>query len=194
MSGTVTSAKRAPSEPAWHLPRIAAFWLMAVIFGLLLFSAGVPTPLYAVYQAQWGFSPITLTIVFAIYGLAVLTALVVFGALSDRIGRRPVLAISLIAITVSMALFAAARSADGLIIARLIQGLAVGMASTAASAALLELVPAAAADLGALVGATAPSFGLAFGSLISGLWIDFGPAPTVAIYLALVIVYVLALV
>jgi MFS family permease len=202
MSGIGTSAHRQQIEPVlgvlpptnWQLPKTAAFWLMAVIFGLLLFSAGVPTPLYAVYQAQWNFSPTTLTIVFGVYGLGVLTALVAFGALSDRIGRRPVLAVSLIALMVSMLLFVAARSVDWLIVARLVQGLAVGMASTAASAALLELQPAATPELGALAGATAPSFGLAFGSLISGLLVDFGPAPTVAVYLALVIVYALALV
>jgi MFS family permease len=202
MSGIGTSANRRQSEPVlgvlpptnWQLPKTAAFWLMAVIFGLLLFSTSAPTPLYAVYQAQWHFSPTTLTIVFGVYGLGVLTALVAFGALSDRIGRRPVLATSLIAIVVSMLLFAAARSVDWLIVARLVQGLAVGMASTAASAALLELQPGTKPGLGALAGATAPSFGLAFGSLITGLLVDFGPAPTVAVYLALVIVYVLALV
>jgi MFS family permease len=202
MSGIGTSTNRQQSESFlsvlpltnWHLPKTAAFWLMAVIFGLLLFSAGAPTPLYAVYQAEWHFSPTTLTIVFGVYGLGVLAALVAFGALSDRIGRRPVLAVSLIAILISMLLFAAARSVEWLIVARLVQGLAVGTASTAASAAVLELQPSTKPGLGALVGATGPSLGLASGSLITGFLVDYGPAPTVAVYLALVVVYALALV
>jgi MFS family permease len=176
------------------LPRAAAFWLVAVIFGLLLFSAGAPTPLYAVYQAEWHFSPTKLTIIFGIYGLGVLSALVAFGALSDRIGRRPVLAASIIGIMISMLLFAMARGVGWLMVARLIQGLAVGTASTAASAAVIELQPSARPGLGALTGATAPSLGLASGSLITGLLVDFGPQPTVAIYLALVCVFALALV
>jgi MFS family permease len=202
MSDIGTSASRQQSEPVlsalplanWRLPKTAAFWLMAVIFGLLLFSAGAPTPLYAVYQAEWHFSPTTLTIVFGVYGLGVLAALVTFGALSDRIGRRPVLAASLIAIMFSMLLFAVARGVELLMVARLIQGLAVGTASTAASAAVIELQPSTRPGLGALAGATAPSLGLASGSLITGFFVDFGPAPTVAVYLALVAVFALALV
>jgi MFS family permease len=91
MSGIGTSVGGLRSTP-WQRPKSTAFWLLAVMYGLLLFSASAPTPLYGVYQAAWHFSPVMLTIVFGIYGLGVLTALVLFGALSDRIGRRPVLA------------------------------------------------------------------------------------------------------
>jgi MFS family permease len=177
-----------------RLPRTAAFWLTALIFGLMLFSSSAPTPLYAVYQSEWHFSSMTLTIIFGVYGLGVLSALMAFGALSDRVGRRPVLAASLIALIVSMLVFAAARGVGWLVAARLVQGLAIGTASTAASAALLELQPDANPGLGSLASATAPSFGLAFGSLITGLLIDFGPAPTVSIYLALASAFLLALV
>jgi MFS family permease len=140
------------------------------------------------------FSPTKLTIIFATYGLGVLSALVAFGALSDRVGRRPVLAGAIIGIMISMLVFATAQGVAWLIVARLIQGLAVGTASTAASAAVIELQPGAKPGLGALAGATAPSLGLASGSLITGLMVDFGPAPTVAIYLALIAVFALALV
>ncbi len=93
----------------------------------------------------------------------------------------------------SMLTFApAARNADWLMAARLVQGVAVGLASTAASAALLELQPTP--GVGALTGATAPSFGLAFGSLITGFWVDFGPSPTVAVFLTLAVVCALGLV
>ena len=130
-----------------------------------------------------------LTIIFGPAGLGVLAALVAFGALSDRIGRRPVLAAAIIGIMISMLVFATARGVGWLIVARLIQGFAVGTASTAASAAVIELQPSTRPGLGALTGATAPSLGLASGSLITGLMVDFGPAPTVAVYLALVAVF-----
>jgi MFS family permease len=202
MSTIGASTNRPPSGPSldalpstsWKLPKRTAFWLVAVTFGLLLFSAGAPTPLYGVYQAEWHFSPTTLTVIFAIYGLGVLTALVAFGALSDRVGRRPVLAGSIVAIMISMLLFATARSVGWLIVARLLQGLAVGTASTAASAAVIELEPSERPGIGALTAATAPSLGLASGSLVSSLLVDFVPAPTVAVYLALVALFVLALV
>jgi MFS family permease len=202
MSNIGASANRPPGgsildvlpATSWRLPKTTAFWLVAVIFGLLLFSAAAPTPLYGVYQAQWHFSPTKLTVIFATYGLGVLTALVAFGALSDSVGRRPVLAASIVAMIISMLLFAAARSVGWLIVARLIQGLAVGTASTAASAALIELEPPGRPGIGALAAATAPSFGLASGSLITSLLVDFGPAPTVAVYVGLGVVFALALV
>src|SRR3979409_439705 len=130
MSNIGASANRPPSgslldvlpSTSWKLPKTSAFWLVAVTFGLLLFSAGAPTPLYGVYQAEWHFSPTTLTVIFAIYGLGVLTALVAFGALSDRVGRRPVLAASIVAIMISMLLFAMARGVGWVIVARLLQG------------------------------------------------------------------------
>ncbi|HJY17978.1 MAG TPA: MFS transporter, partial [Xanthobacteraceae bacterium] len=72
-----------------HLPRDAAFYLLASITVSFLAGSIAPTPLYALYQAQWGFSPITVTIIFAIYALSVLTALLFVGRLSDHLGRRP---------------------------------------------------------------------------------------------------------
>ena len=68
-----------------------AFGLLASILVMLLASSSAPTPLYATYQAQWGFSAITITVVFGVYAVAVLLSLPVFGALSDHVGRRPVL-------------------------------------------------------------------------------------------------------
>jgi hypothetical protein len=41
----------------------------------LLASSATPTPLYAIYQAQWHFTPITTTVVFGVYAMAVLVAL-----------------------------------------------------------------------------------------------------------------------
>jgi hypothetical protein len=57
------------------LPRSTAFWLVAGMLALLLFAAGAPSPLYAVYAAHWQFSATTLTAVFAVYAIALLAAL-----------------------------------------------------------------------------------------------------------------------
>src|ERR1700754_885378 len=70
--------------------RPAVFVLASLIVALLASSAA-PTPLYAIYQAQWHFTPITTTIVFGVYAVAVLVSLLVLGKLSDHVGRRPVL-------------------------------------------------------------------------------------------------------
>ncbi|WTO33060.1 MFS transporter [Streptomyces achromogenes] len=63
---------------------------------LLLFAAGAPSPLYPLYQAEWGFGPTAVTLVFALYAFGLLAALLVTGSLSDHIGPRPVLIASLL--------------------------------------------------------------------------------------------------
>src|SRR5262249_42374756 len=86
--------RRLPRSPVWALGKLsgtAAFYLQVSIIMAFLAGSSAPTPLYAVYQAAWGFSPVTITVVFGVYALAVLAALLVFGALSDHVGRRPVL-------------------------------------------------------------------------------------------------------
>ena len=70
-------------------------YLLASIVVSLLAASSAPTPLYAIYQAEWGFSPMTTTVVFGVYAVAVLLALLVFGRLSDHVGRRPVLFVAL---------------------------------------------------------------------------------------------------
>src|SRR5690348_16237421 len=49
--------------------RPAVFVLASLIVALLASSAA-PTPLYAIYQAQWHFTPITTTVVFGVYAMA----------------------------------------------------------------------------------------------------------------------------
>ena len=68
--------------------RPAVFVLASLIVALLASSAA-PTPLYAIYQARWHFTPITTTVVFGVYALAVLAGLLTLGRLSDHVGRRP---------------------------------------------------------------------------------------------------------
>ncbi len=69
--------------------RAAARWLVAGVLCLLFFAAGAPSPLYVIYRAQLRFSTTTLTAVFAIYALVLLITLLVFGSVSDYLGRRP---------------------------------------------------------------------------------------------------------
>ena len=60
-----------------RLPPNVALYVLASITISFLAASSAPTPLYAVYQAEWGFSPITTTVVFGVYAVAVLV-----GALS----------------------------------------------------------------------------------------------------------------
>ena len=108
------------------LPRAAAFWLVAAALFLMLFASAAASPLYGVYQAQWRFSATTLTAVFAVYVLALLVTLLVFGSLSDYLGRRRVIAVALAAGAGACGLFLAAHGVGLLFAARALQGAAAG--------------------------------------------------------------------
>ena len=51
----------------------------------------LPTPLYPAYALRWGFSALVITVIFAVYAIGVIAALVFLGSLSDQVGRRPAL-------------------------------------------------------------------------------------------------------
>src|SRR5689334_11456135 len=97
---------------------------------MVFFLAGSSalTPLYGVYQRAWGFSPITITVIFGIYALAVLAALLTVGSLSDYVGRRPVLFVAVVLQAAVMLTFAGANGVTTLLIARVVQGLSTGAA------------------------------------------------------------------
>src|SRR6202453_3505878 len=121
------------------LPRTAAFWLVAGVLFLLFFAA--PAPLYGVYQAQWRFSALTLTAVFAAYALLLLVTLLVFGSLSDYLGRPRVILPGLAMAAGACGLFLAAHGVGLLFAARALHGAAVGTATSALGAALIDLQP-----------------------------------------------------
>ena len=83
---------------------------MASIIGLALFASATPSPLYGIYQQEWHFSTPVLTLVYAVYCFGVLTALLLIGRISDEVGRRPVLTLSLIGLIGAGVLFAVADS------------------------------------------------------------------------------------
>jgi MFS family permease len=176
------------------LGRAPAFWLLAVILGLLLFASSAPSPLYIVYAAKFHFSSITLTSVFAVYALGLLASLVIAGSVSDHVGRRPTLLVALAIEVVGMLLFAEAQGVGWLFAARGLQGIATGIAMGAISAALLDLQPLTSPRLGALVGVAAPLGGLAAGALGAGLLVQYGPNPTRLIFWLLFAVFAVAII
>src|SRR6185295_467301 len=117
-------------RPTTAGPRASIFAAVAAIVVLFLAASSAPSPLYVVYQQQWRFSASVLTVVFAIYVVGLLGSLLVVGALSDHVGRRPVLAAAIALETVALVLFLFAENVVALSAARLLQGIATGAAMT----------------------------------------------------------------
>jgi MFS family permease len=177
------------ARPSWlsglsshRLSGRPAVFVLASLIVALLASSAAPTPLYAIYQAQWHFTPITTTIVFGVYAMAVLASLLTLGRLSDHVGRRPVLLTALAVHAGSLVIFATASGVPELLAARVVQGLSTGAALGAIGAAMLDMDR----ELGTFANSVAPGMGSATGAILSALAVTFLPDPTHLIYLALI--------
>lgn len=183
LTGVLSRPARVHSRP--RLGERTAFALLASAALTLLASSSVPTPLYATYQARWDFSDLTVTVIFGVYAVAVLASLLVFGSLSDHVGRRPLLIAGLGMQVPVMLLFAFAGNLDVLLAARVLQGLATGSALGAIGAGLVDLHP----TRGPVANASALMAGTASGSLLSALFVQLLPAPTELVYIVMSAVF-----
>jgi len=145
-------------------------------------GANLATPLYAVYAREFKFSSLVLTSVFATYAFVLVPALILCGRLSDRFGRRPVILAGLAVACGGLVLFALATSAVWLYAARALQGLAVGMISGAATAALVELDPRGDRRRAALLAGLAQAGGSAAGPMLAGVLAQWAPDPLRLVY------------
>ena len=174
-------------------PRLS-FAGLAAVFAAFFFAAGAPTPLLSLRQQEWGFSAAVLTIAFSIYALGLLASLLVGGSLSDHIGRRPVMLAALYGELASMMVFLLAPSIFWVVVARALQGLATGLATSSFNAAISEHAPAHLKKFaGALTGASVAG-GLGIGALLAGAAVQFSPDANTLIFAALSGVMVLAIV
>ncbi|MEU8232557.1 MFS transporter [Actinoplanes sp. NPDC048967] len=171
-----------PAVRRKRLSRPVAFAAIAAIFVTFTAASSAPSPLYVVYQQLWGFSAVTLTVVFAVYVVGLIGALLVLGALSDHVGRPPVLAAAIGLEIVALVLFLAAGDVPVLLAARFLQGIATGAALTTLGAALVDLNPPHAPGRAGLVNSVVPPAGLAIGSLGTGALVQFAPGPTHFVY------------
>lgn len=202
MSDASTSYKKilsasAPGGPSSGrvrrgLSRPVAFASIASVFILFMAASSAPSPLYVIYQHEWSFSATTLTTVFAVYVVGMIGALLVLGALSDHIGRRPVLASAIALEAVAMVLFIVADDVSILLTARFVQGVATGAAMTTLGATLVDLNPPHAPHRAGVITGAAPTFGLGLGALGCGVLAEYGPHPTRLVYVLLLAALVLA--
>jgi MFS family permease len=165
-----------------YLSRPAAFVAVAAILTTFAAASSAPSPLYVVYQRDFRFSATTLTIIFAVYVVGLIASLLILGALSDHVGRRPVLAGAVALEMVALALFILADNTSMLLIARVVQGIATGVAFTTLSATLVDLNPPQSPGRAGVVNGVAPLSGLAVGALGCGLLVQYAPLPLRLVY------------
>ncbi|MBB2892585.1 MFS transporter [Flexivirga oryzae] len=174
---------------SYRLSRPVGFTVAGLAMTGLMIGAAAPSPLYPIYQQLWGFSSFTLTIIFAVYVVALLVTLLTVGSLADHIGRRPMLVGGLVLLAVAMIVFAHASGVGELVLARIVQGVATGAITGAVSALILDLQPSP--HIGSVVTGGAPGVGLALGAAIAGGLVQHAPAPRQLVFWLLLVCYLL---
>ena len=173
-----TQAVSPPSVISWTLSPAAMTLFSFAGAMLIAASSSAVTPLYRLYQASMHLTPFWITIVFASYVASLLTALLTVGGLSDYVGRRPVILGALLLNAAAMLLFAEAHDVGQLILARAVQGLCVGVGTTALGAAILDTNRAR----GPLLNSVTAFLGMTAGALGAAALITFAPDPLHRVY------------
>src|SRR3954451_3755908 len=175
MSAAATVAHEKPSARA-TLSRRGSFWAVAALAFLAFAASTAASPLYRVYEDKFRFAPATLTLLFTVYIVVLLGTLLLFGSLSDYTGRRVVMLAGLAFGAAGCGLFLIAHGVGLLFAARALQGVAVGLISGAAIAALFDLRPNGGAA--PVVSSAAPTGGQALGAIGASVLAPYAPAPT----------------
>ena len=160
-----------------RIGRRAAFAIAAYAFAVTMLGTTLPTPLYVFYQAEFGFSTLMVTVIFATYAVGVIAALLLFGRLSDEVGRRRVLLPGLALSALSAVAFLLAQGLAPLLLGRLLSGLSAGIFTGTATATLLDLADPENRARATLVATVANMGGLGCGPLLAGAIAEWSDAP-----------------
>ncbi len=156
----------------------ASFWVAAAVVAHTLWTSAAPAMTYPLYAAQWALTPTMTTAVFGIYPIVVVAMLILFGDISDHIGRRFTILLGLAASIVGVLCFAMAPSVAWLFIGRCFMGIGVGLSAGPSSAAMLEFSAPGQSKRASSVNTASQAAGLTFALLTSGLLIEYAPLPT----------------
>lgn len=174
------------------------FWTVAATFLIAMAYSTVPAPLFPLYVAREGFSTFAITVVFAAFAVGVVVSLVLAGHISDWAGRKTVLLPALGLEVVSALLFLTSTSLPVLIVARVVNGLGVGMIAATATAYLHDLHtrhrPDASPRRFEVVSTAANIGGLGVGALVAGVLAQYVSSPLRTPYAVLAVLLVVAVV
>ena len=176
MSRTLTHPPDAGRSRA--LSGEAGAFSAATLVGVMFMGSTLLTPLYGLYRREFGFSIVVLTLLYSVYVVGNLCALLFLGGLSDQIGRRKV-ALGAIAVAgASTVMFLCASDPAWLFIARAVSGLSIGVAAGTGTAWLAELIDGEDRARASTIATTANFLGVAAGPILSGVLAQYGPWPT----------------
>jgi MFS family permease len=150
---------------------------VAFAFFVTMLGTTLPTPLYPIYQQRFGFSPLLITIIFAVYAISVIAGLLLFGRLSDVMGRKWVLFAGIVLSGLSAVVFANAAGLTAILIGRVLSGLSAAIFTGSATAAMLDLSPQDRRQRATALAVAANLGGLGVGQILAGVLAQVAPRP-----------------
>jgi MFS family permease len=165
------------AAPRRTLSRRASFWVAAAVAAISLWTSAAPTTAYPLYASTWHLTPTATTAIFAVYPVVLVAFLLIFGQLSDYIGRRETMLYGVGALLGGVLLFAVAPSVGWVYAGRAFMGAGVGLALTPATAAAVELSARGKASRASSITTAATAVGLALATIVGGGLIEYAPAP-----------------
>jgi MFS family permease len=165
-----------------HRQEGRGFWAVAAAYAAIQFGGAIPIPLYSLWREQFPFSNGTLTAIFAVYVVGTLLALLLIAPVSDQVGRRPLLLTALALAVASTGLFLIADNVAALMAARFVSGIAAGITTATATAALHELQPEERGRFASLTATAMNTGGLGAGTLFAGVIGAYAPDPTKLVF------------
>jgi MFS family permease len=160
------------------LGRRASFWVAAAVVAHAMWTSAAPAMTYPLYAAEWGLTHTVTTAIFAIYPIVVVAVLIIFGDLSDYIGRRAAIQLGVASSLLGVLVFASATSVPWLFVGRALTGVGVGLSAGPSTAAIYEFASAGLAKRSSSVTAAAQSAGFASALLLGGALVEYAPFPT----------------
>jgi len=189
---------RAARRPASGRRHGIGFWVVAAAFTTAMAYSTVPAPLFPLYVAREGFSTFAVTVVFAAFALGVVISLLLAGHVSDWVGRKTILVPALGLEVVSALLFLSGTGLPVLVVARVVNGLGVGMIAATATAYLADLHarhrPDASAHRFEIVSTAANIGGLGLGALVAGALAQYAGSPLSTPYAVLAVLLVVSMI
>lgn len=159
------------------LGRPASFWVSAGVVAHTLWTSAAPAMTYPLYAKEWHLTPTVTTGIFATYPIVVVAILILFGDLSDHIGRRATLLLGLAASMLGVLAFALAPSVYWVFAGRALMGVGVGLSAGPSAAAMVDFSAAGRSRYASSIATAAQSFGVAMAFLLGGGLIQYAPFP-----------------
>ncbi len=147
--------------------------IVAVAIFLITHAANLQIPLYGTYAKLAGFSSGISAIAFSTYIAGLLPTLMLLGGVSDRVGRKTAILASLLFACVATFLPISQPTIYAVFVARILQGIGVGLITGTGTAYLSALMPHNGTKVAAYVSLTT-SLGFSSGALFTNTVLPYG--------------------